>query len=67
MNDMELDVVAGGCDHEHTNITGRKQYEITPGKNDWGYHVKKLPVYKCLDCGEVFYRDSNGNVVALSQ
>lgn len=66
MNDMELEIVAGGCDHEHTNVTSRKQYDITPGNNDWGYHVTRRLVYKCLDCGELFYRDANGNVVVYS-
>ena len=63
MNDMELEVVTGGCDHEHTKWTGRKKIIQSPSNNDWGVRVSAFTIVKCADCGVCFYRDANGNIV----
>ncbi len=53
--DEVLDQVAGGvdkatCPHKHLGYR-TKVYSITPGKNDWGYHVVSKKFYTCKDCG----------------
>lgn len=52
----EMGQVAGGeegaeeCPHKI--VKRRVKYDISNGKNDWGYHVKRYYIFRCSQCGQ---------------
>lgn len=63
--DEVLEQIAGGANQAtcpHNNLQYRtKTYSITPGKNDWGYHVVRKKFYTCKDCGLQFWEGERPN------
>lgn len=52
----EMQQIAGGEEGtgecQHKRVSRHVKYDITNGKNDWGYHVSRYYIFRCKDCGQ---------------